>query len=163
MSKETELLLSHWKLHSGEIDDLDENVIKNIGEEDYDIDNILNDHFDDVNLWFDRDISKETRKIYMLMFQEELEEYSPLDSLISAAITAGAEGMLRSLFCATGMNKEEKSNFKMNLSYWFERTKGHPKKTLTFNELKDKELTPDELYDGKAPTQRYLSIKKERI
>lgn len=162
MSKETELLLSHWKLHSGEIDDLDENVIKNIGEEDYDIEDILNQHFDDADLWYARDIIEEVRKVFKLMFQKDLEKDSPLDYLISAAVYAGEEGILRALFCATGTNKKEQNNIRMNLSYWFERRKGYPKKILTFNQLKKMEYTPEQLYDGYAPTNKMLKRKDKK-
>ncbi len=81
--------------------------VKNWADEEADdTNNLMHRYFEATQLRHWCDVADEARHVYKLMFAEELEEYSPLDALISGVAGQAADGVWHAVAEAFGLEKE---------------------------------------------------------
>jgi len=69
-------------------------------------------------------VRDEARRIAVRMYEpEDVEEYSPIDSLITAAVAQAADGVWQTIAEAFGLNKDYVESV---MAHWHEREKDEP-------------------------------------
>ena len=71
-----------------------------------DTNNLMHRYFEAAQLRHWCEIANEAQHVYELMFNQELEEYSPLDALISGVAAQSADGVWHAVAEAFGLEKE---------------------------------------------------------
>jgi hypothetical protein len=74
-------------------------------------------HFKNHDRWFWRDIAAEGLHVYNMMFEENAEKHSPLDSLLSSVAAAAAHGVFSAIAAAIGVKS---SDVECAVSRWYD-------------------------------------------
>lgn len=69
------------------------------------------------------DIGEEGRRVWNIMFEEKIEEESPVDGILYAIAAQAQEGTIEALSCALGLDPQRVGDF---LYSWLERQDNPP-------------------------------------
>ena len=99
MSNETENALKDWQ-----------NEARDSGDD-------LHHHFSEYGRWDWCEISDEARRVWNLMFDEDIDDDSPKDGVWTAAAAQAAEGAFSTVAAALGVDAKA---FQMAIAPWYE-------------------------------------------
>ena len=105
MSKKTENALINWESDANDTGD------------------DMHRHFQDVGYWHWGDISDEGRRIYNLMFSENVEDSSPHSAVFDGIAAQSAHGVYAAFAAALGLDSEV---LEITISEWMENQKDLP-------------------------------------
>jgi len=110
-------------------------AIKNWDDEDAEIDleDLLHEHFEETRLRDWPDIANEALRLWRVMFDSDIEKFSPIDNLICAACAQVENGTIDAMASMMGVDKE---GLHSALSYWIEGN-GEPYSPIKSTELSD--------------------------
>ena len=74
-------------------------------------------HFKNHDRWFWRDVAEEGLRVYNMMFEENAEKCSPLDSLITNVAASAADGVFAAIAAAMGVRS---SDLECAVSRWYD-------------------------------------------
>ena len=93
------------------------------------------EHFERTKLRDCFEIANEAREVWIAMFDEDVDTFSPQDSFISATCLQVEEGMIEAMAEMMSVDKDELS---YALAYWSEdKGKGNPYQAIKSQELID--------------------------
>jgi hypothetical protein len=110
--------------------------MRNWADDDYDEDlsDLLHCYFEATKLRDWCDIADEARNVWELLFDERLEQFSPVDGLMAAVAAQAAGGIYNAVASALGLNPKF---LRYVLSEWEEQVKDdNVPPPITFTELK---------------------------